>query len=125
MNACRICIAAAEATAPHGGAYIEACSDDHTDSAIRLAEAIGASIWGDDPVPPENLAVHLDPDALTIMAEVDEGHGWVVQNLNDFNLGDMNGFSVFIVNGTWWGYDPNAEGINGPTPLHELIELAS
>lgn len=102
IKPCSVCVA---------GGFPECCTG-HTETVIRLAEAIDRSLMG----PPGHLEPHPewyieDAEALVeICADrgVDEGSGWVLEHDPGF-IGEF-----FKVNGVEMYLDVNAEGFNTP-----------
>lgn len=129
-SACRLCRAADASTGFH--TYSEACNDEHTDEAVALAEAIGASIWGDEPCPSENLAVHVE-DAVAVLAHLGQRGPFEVWRLEPDDLTEAHidadywrDFSLFAVGDpfgqvTVFGVDPTEEGMALPRPFCELV----
>ena len=88
--------------------FPECCvPDEHTETVIRLAQALGQSLAG----PPGNPEDHPEwyiEDATAIADDVTEGDGWVIEH-DPGCLGEY-----FKVNGVEFWIDMNAEGFTTP-----------
>lgn len=105
MTACELCVA---------GGYAEFCSDEHTPTVVRLAQALAASF----DLPTDQPASKAKPewyteDAVAIAGYIEEAGGWVVEpGVPGVVLADDEGF--FKVNGTEFWFDWNGEGYCPP-----------
>lgn len=113
LPACRICRAAD---------FSEGCDETHTETVMRLAEAIGRHLAG-PPGHPENHPEWYIEDAVVVEGFVKEAAGWVIES----DEGSLAEF--FTVNGTEFWLDTAAEGFTSPVLAAdrraELAEEAS
>lgn len=108
--------------------YAPEFCDGHTEDVIRLAEMIGAAIWGGDPCPDENLVAHLDDAVAMIATGAERRLGdpeWRVVQWGDdeYELSGLadRSWSIIQVGDRLWGLDPNEEGPGVPRRLDELL----